>query len=96
MEKKYEKLFNIRGCRYAIKLTKRYKGIPGFAPEYHNIHIGDVVVKFLDGESPYFQTSDSTHIVLQREDIEEIKELMDIGFIEEQFTPTTVVVEEKK
>lgn len=90
MTKEFKAEHNIRGCRYAITLTKEVKGMPGFAPEYYNAVVGDVVVKFLDrldrndGSEPYFQCFKSPPILLP-EDIEEILSLMKRGFVESDF-----------
>lgn len=75
----------IRGPFYVIELTKEYKGMPGFSPDYYDKVVGRVVVKFRD-EPPYFQTSDETHLVLNISDINQIMSLMSKGFIESEFT----------
>ena len=84
MKKEYKIENSIRGDFHRISLTKRYKGMPGFAPDYHDIVIGDIVVMFRD-EEPYFQTSSDTFKVLQLEDIIEIKDLLERGYMQEDF-----------
>ena len=84
MEKEYRIENTIRGEFYVVELTKRYPGMPGFAPEYHDNIIGRVVVKFRE-DKPYFQTGGNTYEVLEIEDIEEIKQLLERGYKEEDF-----------
>jgi len=85
MERKYEIEHSIRGDFFVIRLTKRYKGMPGFAPDYHDIEIGRVVVKFRD-EEPYFQTGGDTHMVLNIVDIKEISTLLKRGYVKKDFS----------
>lgn len=67
-EKKLQ--YTIRGDRHYIELEKRYKGMPGFAPEYYDKIIGSVVFNFPhDEENVYFQSSDLNYDVLEKEDI---------------------------
>lgn len=83
MKKEYKIDKTIRGDFYRIELTKRYKGIPGFAPEYHNKHIGTITVKFRK-DKPYFQSADSLD-VLEIEDIKEILQLIKKGYRKKDF-----------
>lgn len=76
---------SIRGDFYRIELTKTYPGIPGFAPEYYDIVIGSVTVKFRD-EAPYFQTSGNTYTVLSKADIKTILKLLETGYRKSDFT----------
>ena len=50
MKETYEKIYTIRGTRYAIKLSKTVKGMPGFAPEYTEREVCDVVFRFPHGD----------------------------------------------
>jgi hypothetical protein len=73
-------MYSIRGTRRAIKLTKEVKGMSGFAPEYRNIEVGEVVFNFPhDEKCVYFQPSDNPPI-LEKEDIEKILEVMERKF----------------
>ena len=84
MKKEYKKERNIRGIRYAITLTKEnIKGMPGFAPDYYDKEVGDVVIKYLDF-APYFQLTDNPPN-LEVEDVEEILSLLKSDFKEEEF-----------
>jgi hypothetical protein len=72
MEKTYVKMETIRGTRYAIKLTKEVKGIPGFAPEWKTRNVGEVVYYFPHGNpKPYLQFFGEPPTL----EIEDIKEL---------------------
>ena len=84
MKKEYKKEHNIRGVRYAIALTKEnIKGMPGFAPDYFDKEVGDVVIRYLDF-APYFAPSDNPPN-LEIEDVEEILRLLKSEFKEEDF-----------
>jgi|CXWL01.1.fsa_nt_gi hypothetical protein len=77
MKETYEKMGTIRGTRYAIKLTKDVKGMPGFAPDYSERDVCDVVFKFPHGEgTPYVQFSENPPI-LELTDINQIKKLLE-------------------
>lgn len=76
----------IRGDRCSIELTKTVKGIPGFAPEYSNYVVGEVVFNFPhDKECVYFQPSNNQPNVWDKEDIEQILEIMNRPFNKEEF-----------
>lgn len=80
MEEKKEIMHTIRGDRRAIKLVKECKNIPGFAPEYYDVEVGDVVFNFPHNEDcVYFQPADSPPI-LEKEDVEQILEIMNRRF----------------
>lgn len=77
MKETYEKEETIRGTRYAIKLEKRVKGMPGFAPDYYDRDVCDIVFKFPHGDgTPYVQFADNPPI-LDIEDIKQIKKLLE-------------------
>lgn len=90
MKETYEKMGTIRGTRYAIKLEKRVKGMPGFAPEYRDTDVCDVVFKFPYGEGdPYVQFEENPPI-LDTKDIEQILEILKREFDESKWdTPLT-------
>lgn len=77
-------MHNIRGTRYDIELAKEVKGIPGFAPENREVEVGKVCVKYLDGEEPFLQFFGEPPI-LEIEDVKEILELLERGYIQEDF-----------
>lgn len=85
MEEKKRNLGTIRGTRHSIEFIKRVKGIPGFAPEYRDYLVGEVVYNFPHGEEcVYFQPDDNPPI-LEKEDMEQILEAMNRPFNEEDF-----------
>lgn len=85
MKETYEKQGTIRGTRYAIKLEKEVKGMPGFAPDYVDRDVCDVVFKFPHGDGEtYVQFSDNPPI-LDKSDIEKILEIIDRKFDERKF-----------
>ena len=87
MKKKYDIMHNIRGTRYAIILSKEVKGMPGFAPDYYEYEIGDLVVKFRDDileNGAYLQCHEAPPI-LDADDLKEILALMERGFVEDDF-----------
>lgn len=86
MKETYEVMHTIRGTRYAIKLEKRVKGIPGFAPEYKDKDVCDVVFNFPHGEEArYIQFTDNPPI-LEKEDVEQILTVMNREFKEEDWS----------
>jgi hypothetical protein len=85
MKETYEKMGTIRGIRYAIKLEKRVKGMPGFAPEYRDEDVCDIVFKFPhDAEEPYVQFAENPPILTPK-DIQQIQDLLINGFDENKF-----------
>lgn len=86
MIEKKKNLGTIRGTRHSIELTKRVKGIPGFAPEYSDYLVGEVVFNFPHNEERvYFQPSNNPPNVWDKEDIEQILEIMNRPFNEDDF-----------
>jgi hypothetical protein len=76
MKEEKKSLGTIRGTRRSIELTKRIKGMPGFAPEYIDSVIGEVVFNFPhDEKCVYLQLEDGCPI-LDKEDLEYILEVM--------------------
>ena len=85
MQEKYTKMSTIRGTRYAIKLTKEVKGIPGFAPEYRTYNVCDIVFKFpYEDSEPYVQFFESSP-TLDVKDIEQITDLLKSEFEESKY-----------
>lgn len=82
MKETYDKLHTIRGTRYAIKLEKRVKGMPGFAPEYRDIEVGDVVFKFPHGDGETYLQLEENPPILEKKDIEQILEIFNRDFDE--------------
>lgn len=86
MNEEKKKLGTIRGTRYSIELTKTVKGIPGFAPEYTDYVVGEVIFNFPHGEEcVYFQPDSNPPNVWEKEDIEQILEIMNRTFNEKDF-----------
>lgn len=86
MKEKKKILGTIRGTRHSIELTKTVKGIPGFAPEYVDYIVGEIVFNFPhDKECVYFQPSSRPPNVWEKEDIEYILEVMNRPFNEEDW-----------
>lgn len=83
MNKHYKVQDTIRGEFYRIELTKGVKRMPWFAPEYIEVNVWTVTVKFRD-EEPYFQMWD-TSTGLLKEDIKEIYDLLARWFVETDF-----------
>jgi len=73
-------MHSIRGTRYCYEVIKKVDNIPGFAPESYNVNVCDVVVKF-----QYIQFSDNPPNVITIEEIKEITECAERGFLEEDF-----------
>lgn len=91
MKEIYEKMGTIRGTRYAIKLVKRVAGWPGFAPEYRDREVCDIVFRFPhDAPEPYVQFSDAVPI-LDAQDIKQISSILKRVFDEKKWdtTPTS-------
>ena len=81
MEEEKKLMFTIRGDRHSIEFTKEVKNITGFAPDYYDILAGEVVYNFPhDEECVYFQASSDMPTVLEKEDIEQILEVMNRKF----------------
>lgn len=71
---------SIRGTRHSIELVKRVKGMPGFAPEYRDYVVGEVVFNFPHNEEcVYLQLEDNVPI-LEKEDVKHILEIMNRKF----------------
>jgi len=85
MEKKYTKMSTIRGTRYAIELTKRVKGIPGFAPEYRDRKVCDVVFRFPHGDGETYVQFTESPPVLDFSDVKQILETFEEPFVEDNF-----------
>lgn len=86
MEEEKKILETIRGTRHSIELTKRVKGMPGFAPDYYDLIVGEVVFNFPhDEECVYFQPSDNPPNVWDKEDVEQILEIMNKPFNKDDF-----------
>jgi hypothetical protein len=85
MEELYWKMESIRGTRYAIELTKRVQGMPGFAPEYRDIKVCEVVFKFPHGDGKTYVQFEENPPNLDKEDIEQILEVIDREFDESKF-----------
>ena len=74
-------MHTIRGTRRAIKLVKEVKGMPGFAPDYYEMEVGEVVFNFPhDEECVYFQPSNNPPNVVEIKDVEQILEVMNRKF----------------
>ncbi len=85
MKEEYKKMGTIRGTRHAVELTKEVKGMPGFAPEYYDVKVCDVVYKFPHGEGePYAQFHDSS-VILDESDVQQILNLLKASFDESKF-----------
>lgn len=80
-----KKMGSIRGTRFYYQVIKEVENTPGFAPEFYDIEVCDVVVKFIDGENPYIQFSDDCPNVITIEEMIEITECAKKGFIENDF-----------
>lgn len=79
-------LGTIRGTRHSIELIKRVKGMPGFAPDYYDLIVGEVVFNFPhDEECVYFQPDSNPPNVWEKEDIEQILEIMGRPFNKEDW-----------
>ena len=90
MEKTFNKMGTIRGMRYAIQLTKRVKGMPGFAPEYRDREVCEVVFNFPHGDGEtYVQFADNPPN-LDRDDVVQLLAVIDRGFIEDEFNPPNI------
>lgn len=85
LEFKPQMLGSIRGTRYSYEVTKTYTKQSIFHTEPYKMIICDVVVKFLDGEEPYIQTSDNTYSVISIDDMKEIIKCAERGFVKEDF-----------
>ena len=85
MEELYWKMESIRGTRYAIELTKRVKGTPGFAPEYRDRKVCEVVFKFPHGDGETYVQFAENPPNLDKEDIEQILEVIGREFDESKF-----------
>lgn len=86
MKEEYKILGTIRGTRHSIELTKEVKGMPGFAPDYYDLIVGEVVFNFPhDEECVYFQPDSSPPNVWDKEDIEQILEIMNRPFDKENW-----------
>lgn len=85
MNETYEKQETIRGTRFAIKLEKRVKGIPGFAPEYRDREVCDVVFKFPHGDGETYVQFKENPPILDKADIEQILEIINRDFDESKF-----------
>ena len=74
-------MHTIRGTRRAIKIIKECKGLPGFAPDYYDMEVGEVVFNFPhDEECVYFQPSNNPPNIIEKEDVEQILEIMNRKF----------------
>ena len=80
-----KKMSSIRGTRFYYKVIKEVENTPGFAPEYYDVEVCDIVVKFLDGEQPYIQFSDDCPNIITIEEMEEITNIAKEGFKEINF-----------
>ena len=78
-------MHSIRGTRYCYEVTKEDDNTPGFAPETFTMDVCDVVVKFLDDEQPYIQFSNNPPNVITIDELKEILECAEKGFIEQDF-----------
>lgn len=76
---------SIRGTRYAITLIKRVKGMPGFAPEYRDRKVCDVVFKFPYGDGETYVQFEENPPNLDKEDVKQILETIDEEFDENKF-----------
>lgn len=85
MEEKHEAMGTIRGTRYAVKLTKTVKGMPGFAPEYREVEVCDVVFKFPHGDGETYIQFKNNPPILEQTDIEQILEIMSREFKAQDF-----------
>lgn len=95
MEETYQKEKTIRGTRHFVRLVKRVKGMPGFAPDYYDKEAGEVVYKFPHGEGePYYQCFEPPPI-LDEKDIQQILKLLQIPFDESKFSFRSVKEEDK-
>lgn len=88
MKEEKKILGTIRGTRCSIELTKEVKGMPGFAPDYLEYIVGEVVFNFPhDEECVYFQPGDNPPNILEKEDVEQILEVMNRPFNKGDFLP---------
>ena len=55
----FEASYNLFGQRAMMKVTKRCRNIPGFAPEYYTSAVCEIVINNFKGDSFYFQFHDS-------------------------------------
>lgn len=85
MEKHYKAMGTIRGTRYAVQLVKRVKGMPGFAPEYRDMEVCEVVFKFPHGDGETYVQFHKDPPILTREDVEEVLTVFDEPFEESKF-----------
>lgn len=86
MKEFYEKSESIRGTRYAVRLVKRVKGMPGFAPDYRDRVVCDVVFKFPHGEGETYVQFEDNPPILEKSDVEQILEVIKRDFDESKFT----------
>lgn len=72
------------GDRFIIIVTKKCKNIPGFAPDYYNVEVGQVIVKY-KGLKPYFQSFGDSFPNLEKSEFETIVKLFDVEPKDEDF-----------
>lgn len=75
----------IRGTRYAIELIKRVKGMPGFAPEYRERKVCDIVFNFPHGDGETYVQFEENPPILNERDIKQILESINEPFDKEKF-----------
>lgn len=85
MEEIYWKMESIRGTRFAVELSKRVKGMPGFAPEYRDIKVCEVVFRFPYGKGETYVQFFENPPNLEKSDIQQILEVIDRDFDENNF-----------
>lgn len=73
----------IFGARHSYGITKQCKGMPGFAPEYYDAELGELVVSYKD-HKPYWQIFNEPPNI-EIEELNEINEKMKLGFVEQDF-----------
>ena len=86
MKTEYTTFRYIRGTRYDIALTKQVEGMPGFAPEYRDVDVCKICVKYLDGEPPFVQFFNEPPN-LEINEVKEILQLLKTGFRKKDFPP---------
>ena len=86
MKEEKKIMYTIRGKRMSIELTKAVKGSPMLSQSDYESHVGEVVFNFPHNEEcVYFQNSTDNIPILNKQDIEQILEIMNRPFNEEDW-----------
>lgn len=73
------------GHRHVIEVSKKCKGMPGFAPEYRIVKVGEIVQKFKDDREPYFMPHKDAPNIITADELLELSERTREEFNEDNY-----------